>query len=84
MRAKLVRIGNSRGVRIPKAVLEELGLPAEVDLELRGGRLVVVPVFAARDGWEEAFAAMARREDDSLVHGEQASASTWDEEEWEW
>jgi antitoxin MazE len=84
MRIRLVRIGNSRGIRIPKALLDQLGLEGDVDLELRQGRLVISPVPSARDGWEEAFAAMAARGDDRLVHGEQLAASDWDEEEWEW
>ena len=84
MRVRLVRIGNSRGIRIPKALLDQLGLEGDVDLELRQGRLVISPVRSARDGWEEAFAAMAAQGDDRLVHGEQLTASDWDEEEWEW
>lgn len=84
MRIRLVRIGNSRGIRIPKALLDQLGLEGDVDLELRQGRLVISPIKGERDGWEDAFAAMAARGDDRLVHGEQLTASGWDEEEWEW
>ena len=84
MRVRLVRIGNSRGIRIPKAMLDQLGLEGDVDLELRQGRLVISPIKSDRDGWEEAFAAMAAHGDDRFVHGEQLTASDWDEEEWEW
>ncbi|MHC4135322.1 MAG: AbrB/MazE/SpoVT family DNA-binding domain-containing protein [Planctomycetota bacterium] len=84
MRVRLVRIGNSRGIRIPKGLLDQLGLEGDVDLELRDGRLVISPVRSAREGWDKAFAAMAARGDDQLVHGEQLTASAWDEEEWDW
>lgn len=65
-------------------MLDQLGLERDVDLELRQGRLVISPIQDERDGWEEAFAAMAACGDDRLVHGEQLPASDWDEEEWEW
>jgi antitoxin MazE len=84
MRVPLVRIGNSRGIRIPKAVLDELGLEGELTLEIRDGKLVLSRARRPRVGWEKAFAAMAARGDDRLVHGEQLASSSWDEEEWEW
>lgn len=84
MRARLVRIGNARGIRIPKRLLDQAGLKGEVDLEAREGRLVISPVRKARDGWGRAFAATAARKDDRPVHGECLTASVWDEEEWEW
>lgn len=84
MRVHLIRIGNSRGIRIPKAVLDELGLEGELDLEIRSGKLVLSRARRPREGWDEAFAAMAKRGDDRLVDGEQLDASSWDDEEWEW
>jgi len=84
MRVHLIRIGNSRGIRIPKAVLDELGLEGELDIEIRSGKLVLSRARQPREGWDEAFAAMAERGDDRLVHGDQRKASSWDEEDWEW
>ena len=84
MRVSLVRIGNSRGIRIPKVVLDELKFAGEVELEIRGGKLILSRARRRREGWERAFAAMAKRGDDRLVHGEQPRASSWDKDEWEW
>lgn len=84
MRVHLIRIGNSRGIRIPKALLDQLGPDTGFDLELRDGRLVITPVRAVREQWEEAFRDMAARGDDRLLDGEQPGASSWDDEEWEW
>jgi len=84
MRVQLIRIGNSRGIRIPKAVLDQLGLEGELDLVIKSGKLVLSRVRRPREGWEQASAKMASRGDDRLVHGEQLKASSWDEEEWEW
>lgn len=83
MRTHIVRIGNSRGIRIPKALMEQTGLRDEVDLSVREGALVVVPVSDVRAGWDEAFAEMARRGDDLPLDTERA-AHSFDDEEWEW
>ncbi|MEO8050001.1 MAG: AbrB/MazE/SpoVT family DNA-binding domain-containing protein [Acidobacteriota bacterium] len=82
MRANLVQIGNSRGVRIPKAFLEQAGLRDEVDIEVRGSQVVIRPANHARAGWNEAFAAMAARGDDRLL--DDVAPSDWDESNWVW
>jgi len=62
MKTKLVRIGNSRGVRIPKPLIEESGLSEEVEL-LAGDRTILIrSAVGPRAGWAEAAAALARRE----------------------
>ena len=81
MRASLVRIGNSRGLRIPKPILEQCGFDSEVELRVEPGRLIVLPVAAARTGWEEAFAA-AGAEQPMLMPD--SMRSEFDEQEWTW
>ena len=64
MRSKLVPIGNSKGVRIPKAILEAVGLTDAIDLRVEDGRLVITPVRrsrAPREGWERAIRADIKR-----------------------
>jgi len=82
MKASLVQIGNSRGVRIPKAFLEQAGLRDEIEIEVRGSQVVIRPVNHPRAGWDEAFAAMALRGDDQLL--DPIGPSKWDESEWVW
>lgn len=82
MRANIVRIGNSQGLRIPKALLEACGIRDRVDLSVEEGRLVVRPVRSLREGWAEAAHAMAERGEDQLLDDETATA--FDETEWEW
>lgn len=62
MRAKLVQIGNSRGIRLPKSVIEEAGLGEEVELSVRKGEIVIARVKGVREGWAEAFKHMAETE----------------------
>lgn len=81
MRTKLVKIGNSQGVRIPRAFIEEAGLGGEVDLSLESGSVVLRRVGHPRDGWEEDMKRMHEAGDDELM---ETPASDWDDKEWRW
>jgi antitoxin MazE len=83
VRANLIRIGNSRGIRIPKPLLEQVGFGATVQLLVEKGRLVIQPDRSPRQGWEEAFAAMAEHGDDRALLGEQIT-NAFDRGEWTW
>ena len=84
MKTRIVAIGNSQGIRIPKPLLEQTGLAGEVELSAENDALVIRPVRKARAGWAAAFALMARRGDDALLDDVGPSLSNWDEGEWEW
>ena len=84
MKTALVQIGNSRGIRIPKAFLEQCQLRDKVELELRDDHLVVRPASRPRSRWEDAFRHMHEHQDDALVDKEALSATEWDTTEWEW
>ena len=83
MKADLIRIGNSRGIRIPKSVIEQCGFGSRVEMRVEGGSLVITPGRAARSGWDEAFKAMAERGDDAPLVSEHL-AQRFDNTEWEW
>lgn len=80
--ARIVRIGNSRGIRVPKALLEQSQLSDEVELQAEPGRLIVRPARRTRAGWAEAAAQMHERGDDGLL--EFGAGTRFDSEEWEW
>jgi antitoxin MazE len=82
MRARLIRIGNSRGIRIPKPLLEQVGLRDTVQIRAEKGRLVILPDKAPRQGWAEAFQAMADRGDDRILPDQTTNA--FDTKEWKW
>ena len=84
MKASIVKIGNSRGIRIPKPVCEQCGFEDEVELEVHNNELVIRSSHKAREGWGDTFQAMAKQGDDVLLDGETVSTSAWDNEEWEW
>lgn len=80
MKAALVKIGNSHGIRIPKAIIEQCGFEKEVDLEVREHALVIKPAQQTRHDWESAFEKMAANGDDRLL---EIPPSTWNEAEWQ-
>lgn len=82
MKARVVRIGNSRGLRIPKPIIEQIGLGDEVTMVVREGALVIAPLGRPRAGWGEAFRAMAARGDDAPI--DEPRSTRWDEDEWQW
>ncbi len=84
MVTKIVPIGNSRGIRIPKAMLEHCGFGEEVELQAKKGTLILRPVKAPRAGWVDAFGQMAATGDDHLVHEDAPTATKFDAEEWQW
>lgn len=84
MRTNVIQIGNSRGIRIPKALLDQCNLGSTVELEVEADRLVVRPAEPARSGWDDAFRRMAERGDDELLDRDSLGRSDWDDEEWEW
>jgi antitoxin MazE len=81
MKTRLVRIGNSRGLRLAKPLIEQLGFEDEVDMRAEGGALVIRPSHLVRAGWAEAAAQLAARGEGLLDEG---VATRFDAEEWEW
>jgi antitoxin MazE len=83
MKTRIVRIGNSQGVRIPKSLLEQTGLADEVELEVRDSTIIIKPAGRPRVGWDDAFSKMAEHSDDELLDPAIAD-SEWDNSEWTW
>lgn len=84
MKTRIVRIGNSQGVRIPKPLLEQSGLGEDVELRVEEDRIVILPAGKPRQGWADAFRNMADREDDVLLDLATLPPTEWDVEEWGW
>jgi len=84
VKTRIVKIGNSQGIRIPKPVLDQLGFTEEVELEILSEQLIVRTPRLSRQDWEEQFKAMAAAGDDKLLDEAAISLTTWDEREWEW
>lgn len=82
MKARLVRIGNSRGVRLPKPLIQEAGLSDEVELRVRNGTVVIMSTARPRAGWGEAARRVRQRGEDGLL--EEPTPTHFDQEDWKW
>jgi antitoxin MazE len=82
--AKLVAIGNSRGVRIPKAMIEQVGLADEVELEVVDGAIVIRRKRRPREGWAEAAKLLAERGDELPPEILDMTETEWMRDHWRW
>ena len=80
-KARLVRIGNSRGVRLPKPLIEQAGLSDEVELDARDGAIVIRASNGPRAGWAAAAADLAATGGGLL---DAPTSTRFDREEWKW
>lgn len=79
MRARLIQIGNSRGLRLPKLLLEEVGLTDEVEIRVEAGALVITAARSPREGWADAA---AKYGPGKLI--DPSEVTVFDDEEWRW
>ena len=77
MKSSLRKIGNSRGVLIPAALLAACSIEDEIDIRLDRGRIVITPVKAPRAGWFDDFSDAAEAEADDWTEAELAEESEW-------
>jgi antitoxin MazE len=82
MKTKLVRIGNSRGVRIPKPLLEQAGLEEDVELQVFRTGIMIRRTGAPRAEWADAALKVRERGEDGLV--DDPVATDFEQSEWVW
>lgn len=84
MRAHIVKIGNSQGLRIPKLLLDQTGIKDDVELMVEKTSIIIRPIENPRSDWDNAFQAMAKSGDDVLINGSGSLSHSWDDEQWQW
>lgn len=68
MKASIVSIGNSKGIRIPKTILKECNIEKEVALEVKDKNIIIKPIKKdVREGWEQSFKNMKENKEDQLI-----------------
>jgi antitoxin MazE len=80
-KTRIVQVGNSQGIRLPKAMIELTGIKENIEIEVRDNQIVITAASKARNGWGDAFAQMVIDEDELTPL---TVADTWDETEWVW
>lgn len=82
MKTELIRIGNSRGIRIPKPLIEECGLGETVELRVQNDCLVVSASRKPREGWDDQFRAAGSPTRSELLLN--IGSNSFDADEWQW
>ena len=82
MKSRIVQIGNSRGVRLPKVLLEQAQLADEVELDAEPGRIVIRRGSRPRAGWAAAAGKMHERGEDRLL--DPTTSTRFDKKDWKW
>lgn len=67
MKLPIISIGNSKGLRLSKTILERYDIQKSVELILEEDQIIIKPIANPREGWEEAFLRMHEAGDDELV-----------------
>lgn len=83
MKITLIEIGNSKGIRLPKAIIEQLGFKDIIKAEIKNGKLILSSIQIPRTGWKESFKEMSKSGDDQLLEPDIFSIST-DKKDWKW
>jgi antitoxin MazE len=84
MKASIIKIGNSHGIRIPKPIISQCGFGEEVEFSVQNNALIIKSLKSSRKNWDAAFKKMAANADDQLLDSETHIPTEWDESEWEW
>jgi len=82
VKTRIIKIGNSRGIRIPKLLIEQVGIGTEVEIAVEKDQLVIRSTSSPRQGWDAQFRAMAEHDDDRLL--DTPVLTEWDSSEWKW
>jgi antitoxin MazE len=86
MKAKIIKIGNSKGIRLPKAVVEQCDFKDEVSLLVKENKLIITSHKKPRQGWAEAYKKILKEQKvltDDLKDFRDFTTE-WEENEWEW
>ena len=82
MKSRIIQIGNSRGIRLPKVLLEQAQLADEVELDAEPGRIVIRRGSRPRTGWAVAARKTHERDEDRLL--DPTTSTHFDEKDWKW
>ena len=67
METSIIKIGNSKGLRLSKTILEKYNITDKVELILEKGQIILKPISRPREGWEKEFEKMRINNDDTLL-----------------
>ncbi len=85
MKTQIIKIGNSKGIRIPKPILEECGFSKEVEIQIKNKKLIIFSPIKTRIGWKKEFERLTKKnKKDETLRDFENIEHNWDENEWKW
>jgi antitoxin MazE len=81
MKAQIIKIGNSHGIRIPKAVLEETRMSGDVEIEVTADGILIRNINKPRSNWDAMFKALSDRDDDLALN---RTSTGFEKKDWQW
>lgn len=80
MIAKIIQIGNSKGIRIPNQILKEMHIEEQIELSFndKKNELILKPIKKSRDGWNESFQKMKSKGDDKIIIDDLIDINDWE------
>lgn len=81
MLAEVIRIGNSKGIRLPSYIIKECNISDKVEMEVKDGKIVIIPIKEARKNWGTEFRQMHENNDDMMLIDETVDIDIGD---WAW
>jgi antitoxin MazE len=82
VKTPIIQIGNSRGIRIPKTIIDQVGLGTEVEISVQRDQLIIRSTSRPRYDWAARFRTMTERGDDRLL--DEPHPTQWDVNDWQW
>ncbi|TXK47140.1 AbrB/MazE/SpoVT family DNA-binding domain-containing protein [Pontibacter qinzhouensis] len=79
MEVSIIKIGNSKGLRLSKSILERYNIKDKVELILEKGQIILKPIEQPRKGWDKAFKEMQENNDDQLLIDDMFGDESFDE-----
>lgn len=84
MNLDLIDIGNSKGIRLPKPVIEACGIDKHLQLVIEDGKIIITPLKSLRAGWNDAFKKARADKPDSVVSEFSEISNDFDQNDWTW
>lgn len=79
MKLPIIKIGNSKGIRLPKVLLEKYSIQDSLEIVMEDDCIILRPVKTVREGWEQAFQQMHDQGDDTLLINDVFEDENWDD-----
>lgn len=79
MEVSIIKIGNSKGFRLSKTILERYNITDKIELILEKGQIIIRPILKPRKGWDKAFQNMHENGDDQLLMDDVFEDENFDE-----